>query len=668
MGKGQGTIQSAIPLNASDRVLVVAPHPDDELIAAGLLLQAGVVAQASIHVLLVTHGDAFGVMATPRAVMGASSRRLNLGVRRSHESLRALARIGIGPTSVTFLGYPDRGLFALWSDHWRRSDPFTSPFTSVNYAPYENVATPFAPYAGEQLLSDLMYVLERVRPTHLIYPHPKDAHGDHAACSAFVTCALEELALLGHSWVKACQRHLYLVHRGGWPAPRGLNPHREHKPPPAIAALGEVWEEVRADPVHAAQKQAAIAMYRSQFPLVGRFLLSFVGQNEVFARPNYPQVKSVAGGSHVLGATFGRSNVQPIILDPIRDTITRQVERSADVAWVNAVRAGSLLALDIGLARRPVAEVEYRVSLFPSPRREGIHMRIRPPHRASVRLEGMWRPMREVVVRPRDSSLEVGVPLDLLDVHNGLFVSVETRTRGISVDRTGLHYVRVPSRGTSKVNDEATTDAISEAPSLCAVASPADLSACAQIFAECFRESILHLFGRLPPQRLIRQVFRLCYDAEPDALLVALKDGRVQGYVYAPSSLKRVWRTAIRKGHLLRWVIQWLKGHIRLGIAPLRVLLLDKFHFVRSSVGGDLSAEARILSIAVSHAAQSRGIGTSLVTHAMRRFDDMGIHRVRLEVRPWNRPAMRLYEKLGFLPVGKTRDSQGEWVIMIAEM
>jgi len=44
-----------------------------------------------------------------------------------------------------------------------------------------------------------------------------------------------------------------------------------------------------------------------------------------------------------------------------------------------------------------------------------------------------------------------------------------------------------------------------------------------------------------------------------------------------------------------------------------------------------------------------------------------GAPRVRLEVRPDNTAALRLYERLGFATVGRTRDSQGEWLIMIRE-
>jgi len=44
----------------------------------------------------------------------------------------------------------------------------------------------------------------------------------------------------------------------------------------------------------------------------------------------------------------------------------------------------------------------------------------------------------------------------------------------------------------------------------------------------------------------------------------------------------------------------------------------------------------------------------------------LGIDEVRLEVRPWNGRALALYKKTGWREVGRTRDLEGEWVVMVA--
>src|SRR5690606_10231977 len=134
----------SLSLTARDALLVVAPHPDDELIATGLLIQGALAAGARVHVVIATSGDAFGYAGPPlirkslagrraEALTRAQARR-RLGVTRQNESLSALKQIGLPQEHVTFLGYPDRGLHALWHRHWVK--PFQSPFTLTARSPY----------------------------------------------------------------------------------------------------------------------------------------------------------------------------------------------------------------------------------------------------------------------------------------------------------------------------------------------------------------------------------------------------------------------------------------------------------------------------------------------------------------------------------------------------
>jgi len=45
---------------------------------------------------------------------------------------------------------------------------------------------------------------------------------------------------------------------------------------------------------------------------------------------------------------------------------------------------------------------------------------------------------------------------------------------------------------------------------------------------------------------------------------------------------------------------------------------------------------------------------------------DLRVPEVRLEVRPWNAPAIALYRNTGWREVGRTRDLEGEWIVMVA--
>src|ERR1039457_2997584 len=45
------------PITADDRIIVVAPHPDDEVLGAGGLIQQACAAGAEVHVIYLTSGD-----------------------------------------------------------------------------------------------------------------------------------------------------------------------------------------------------------------------------------------------------------------------------------------------------------------------------------------------------------------------------------------------------------------------------------------------------------------------------------------------------------------------------------------------------------------------------------------------------------------------------------
>jgi ribosomal-protein-alanine N-acetyltransferase len=159
-------------------------------------------------------------------------------------------------------------------------------------------------------------------------------------------------------------------------------------------------------------------------------------------------------------------------------------------------------------------------------------------------------------------------------------------------------------------------------------------------------------------------VFLLCYRAEPEALWVARSGLGVAGYVLAPSDMGRIYRVATFGGHLWRWLGHWLRGDYGFGWSPLRVLLLDKYAFLRSSVKGGPFPEARILSIGVDPAFHGRGIGSALLAAALDSLARRGARRVRLEVRPGNVPAVRMYERAGFRRVGEMADTRGPWWVM----
>ncbi len=125
-------------------------------------------------------------------------------------------------------------------------------------------------------------------------------------------------------------------------------------------------------------------------------------------------------------------------------------------------------------------------------------------------------------------------------------------------------------------------------------------------------------------------------------------------------------RDAIRTGAVLRWAFAALRGGFGLRFSAIPRILANKILFVRSGVRYRSRGDAQLLNIAVLPAHQGEGIATKLVQAGLQAMRASGVSEVRLEVRPWNESAVRLYRKTGWREAGRTRDLEGEWLVMVA--
>ncbi len=85
------------------RAVIVAPHPDDEVIGAAALIRALRRQGSQVAVIVVSDGAA----SHPNSVTWPAKR---LTAARERESLHALRRLGVRRGAVTFLRLPDGGL------------------------------------------------------------------------------------------------------------------------------------------------------------------------------------------------------------------------------------------------------------------------------------------------------------------------------------------------------------------------------------------------------------------------------------------------------------------------------------------------------------------------------------------------------------------------------
>lgn len=201
-----------------------------------------------------------------------------------------------------------------------------------------------------------------------------------------------------------------------------------------------------------------------------------------------------------------------------------------------------------------------------------------------------------------------------------------------------------------------------------AAATREDIRPVSRLFAAAFSDSLRHLFGgREPARTALLDIFTFIYEVEPRCFLVAREDDRVVGYCISPLSMRRLWWLAVARGYVLKWSFRWVTGRYGFGFAPAVLLLSNKLSFL-TSPHNYRGSDSQILSIAVDATHRNMGIGTALLSEAVTYLRQRRARQLKLEVRPWNRPALRLYEKLGFRTIGTLQDSQGEWLVMVKHL
>lgn len=268
------------PFTAQDRVLVVAPHPDDETLGTGGAIQQAVAAGAQVRVLYLTNGDHNQVafkLYNHTLYLSAKQYR-GFGEKRLDEARAATKHLGLGPEQLVFLGYPDWGTLSMWRDCWDDAKPFKSTSTRAVEVPYKNNYGYRHPYRPEAVLKDVVNVIGEYRPTRLFLPHPCDTNPDHRAAANFVRLAMLELEPAG---VRP-ELLYYLIHFGEWPRPYRYHPELALAPPLQLLDDGE-WLTLSLTPAQVEKKYHAILENRTQITTRQYFLESLARRNELFA-------------------------------------------------------------------------------------------------------------------------------------------------------------------------------------------------------------------------------------------------------------------------------------------------------------------------------------------------------------------------------------------------
>lgn len=309
---------SALPIDAATRLLVIAPHPDDEIIACGGLLQAVANAGGRARVLFATDGDnnPWPQRLSERRLRLDAQARKRWGALRRAEAEAALDALQCDGLDGMHVGWPDGGLTTL-----------------------------LAPARSAEAVDTLTDVMADFSPTLVMVPAFGDYHPDHSALALLATLALRRFP-----GVQAGSFHIHVPPTGA---------HQE-------------WSLV-LDAKALERKRDALCCYASQLHFGRRRLLKFARTNEAFdIGTGVPD--TVAAGDRwrwriaLPGwmARMGARHLRILALDDSGALLDQRLTLSDP--RLKATRRKGMIEIDmqplIAGARQVFAKVEHGVDIF----------------------------------------------------------------------------------------------------------------------------------------------------------------------------------------------------------------------------------------------------------------------------------------------------------------
>ncbi len=313
---------TAIPaFTKNDRVLILAPHPDDETLGAGGAIQRALASGARVQVVCYTNGDhnELAFIVYEKRITFRTREFLYMGELRRKETIEAMTSLGLNRDELIFLGYPDFGTLAILTQFWQTSKPYWSILTRISKVSYPDALSPGAPYVGESILKDLLTVVENFKPTKIFVSHPADTNRDHQSLYLFTRIVLWEL----EGKIIEPEVYPYLIHVIGWPKPRGHHLNLSLKPPQSLE--GFFWQQLALTNEEAKRKQTLVDFYKTEIEYNPPYLYSYVRENELFS--DFPEINlgegksdavvwhdvGVPGGGYLTKKNGQRGKPQPVL-------------------------------------------------------------------------------------------------------------------------------------------------------------------------------------------------------------------------------------------------------------------------------------------------------------------------------------------------------------------
>ena len=309
---------SSVPCAAQQKperggILVVAPHPDDDIIMAAGVVQRAHQRQVPVRVVYVTNGDANGQ---------------ELGAVRQAEAVAGQKRLGTPELQLVFLGYPDGALAAIRSNHRSAASRLTSEhgrsataasrgLGGSDYHSYR-FGAPGA-YNWPGMVGDLADLLASSRPAHIFTTSQWDTHSDHSTTYELVIEAVKRASATASDYNPTIHKTTVWPGVESWPAPADSASYFTEIPRQAVLDPRDmIWKERESLDVPAAMqsgstpanpKYTAVGEHQSQGG-VDRYIGRWIHKDEFFwteqvvgaNRPPVPNAgpdQQVAGGAAV---------------------------------------------------------------------------------------------------------------------------------------------------------------------------------------------------------------------------------------------------------------------------------------------------------------------------------------------------------------------------------
>ncbi len=430
----------AINLKKDDRILVVAPHPDDETLGPGALIRRAVVDKVSVEVVIMTCGDGYKRAAQlhSETLEPTHEDYQKLGDVRHNESIEAMKQLGLESEHIKFLTYADGSTNFLFNENWDYSNLRTA-LTGSKTSPYSFAYEKDAPYCGANVAKNLIDIIYEYKPTIIVYPDPEDFHHDHWATSAFVNYAI---AMLDYD----AKTYTYLVHRGlNWPFPPLYDPGKALDPPKQLTKTDAVWLKQASTEQENIQKRKAVFSYNSQKLLMEPFLEAFIRKNELYSR--YPDIK-VANVKKKPDLYTYKKERGRILVDPVNDGILKKIEGVGDLktVWFLKGLDKSWFILETTKGIKPNLIYDLSMHIFKEGGAERLDIQVLDgTPKVEMLAENSIKPSDPILVESKDKRLVVEVQSDIFDDARSMLVNVDTFKEEATpenwIDRTAWRLV-----------------------------------------------------------------------------------------------------------------------------------------------------------------------------------------------------------------------------------